>query len=352
MRHLVSFAAACMAGGAAFSGTSSAQTAAWVRTLDGTPVADRTFNSTGGINAVTYLGGGKWQVTLGGVGNATGSNMQVNAAGAKPDYCTLGGWTSDGTNVTAEVDCFNPAGARAKSDFVLFYQSRTTAPKGGQIGFFWDDQPKKAHYAPNPAYSFNSAGGTNRIMRGGVGFWRITVPAPKFSSDYGDWQVTPVARRAVRCTLPFYGSGITGFASGVSCYDASGAPTDVQFMLSFTHATTAAGGVPATGAAGYATADESAQPHYFPSINYTTTGARMNAGLIAPNTYKLGLPAAPFSSLVGLETPFSEIPVNCNQVAFRTSLIKAKYLRDIVVCYGTMGQPAASAFFGTIMLSQ
>ncbi|GIH03539.1 hypothetical protein Rhe02_16060 [Rhizocola hellebori] len=75
-------------------------------------------NSAGGVNSVTALGTGAWEVTFPAVG-ASLTHLQVTAFGGSAVYCQLTSvWLVSAANdLTAPVGCFRPGGAPAGSHF-------------------------------------------------------------------------------------------------------------------------------------------------------------------------------------------------------------------------------------------
>ena len=53
--------------------------------------------------------------------SASGSNVQITAYGAGPEYCKVVGWSGTETNTNVNVACFDASGAPTDTRFVLVY---------------------------------------------------------------------------------------------------------------------------------------------------------------------------------------------------------------------------------------
>jgi hypothetical protein len=107
------------------------------------------YNSTGSSVAITG-GGGGYAVTFGKVGTGHGlrtGHIQVTAqdTSAKPHWCKVAGWDDAGTDIIAQVWCFDENGKPADSEFTASYQrvlpviSSVVPPK--VFGYVWSPVP-------------------------------------------------------------------------------------------------------------------------------------------------------------------------------------------------------------------
>ena len=93
-----------------------------------TPSSIYSYNtvSRAAANSVTKTATGVYSVACNGVGGGTawgaGGHVQVSAYGpANPNHCHVDFWSTGATNFTAEVSCYNPAGAPADSRFDFLF---------------------------------------------------------------------------------------------------------------------------------------------------------------------------------------------------------------------------------------
>jgi len=211
------------------------QTVGFLSTFGGAVSSVTSFNSAGGTNTVTILGTGLFEVTLPGLGNGLSSNVQVNAynTNGSPHICTSQGWgSSNGTDVFADVGCFDFSGNPYSADFSIFYQARNAAP-GGWLGFLWADQPTAASYTPNASYNYNNRGGSNTVTRSGTGVYTATFPGLRGG---GNPQVTAYSfyqGAGAHCEISSWTATGTTTQVGVLCFDGTGNPADEYYSLSY-----------------------------------------------------------------------------------------------------------------------
>ena len=243
----------------------------FLSTFGGSVSSVSSFNSAGGANTVAILGTGIFQVEFPGLGNGLNSNVQVNAyeTNGTPHICTSQGWGSpNGTDVYANVGCFDFAGNPYSADFSIFYQSRQVAT-GLSLGFLWADQPTSATYTPNSNWNYNDLGGTNTVSRSGTGVYTATFPG---LNGGGNPQVTAYSLSggaAAHCEI----SGWSGKQErttqvGVLCFDARGNPADEYFSLSYNRPLE--GEYAINGAYGYA--NNPTRRSYTPKFYYSEYG--------------------------------------------------------------------------------
>lgn len=235
-------AAVAGAGLMAATGLSAAQAApskvGWLwandshNTVTYTPNTQYSFNSTGGAYTSTRLSMGVYRVVLGGMASAGPTNVMMTRYNG-PGYCTVGSWSTQGADVLAYINCFSASGAPDDGNFTLLYQARNkrfgNAAKG--IAYLWADQPSTPSYTPSTLFQFNSTGGTNTINRTGVGVYDVLLPG--FDKLGGNVQVSAYGSSAARCKVVTWNQDTPGTTAEVACFDASGAPSDHQFTLTY-----------------------------------------------------------------------------------------------------------------------
>jgi hypothetical protein len=199
-----------------------------------TPNTTYQFNDSGALNTIARIGTGIYQVTLPNVRSGLGGgDAQVTSYGGWSSYsdqCQAGGWYDNGAAQVVTVRCFSVTGAPADSYFAMTFGINTTmllAGTGHSSAYAWADQPTAPNYTPNTWYSYNSAGGTTAVNRGGTGQYTVLFPVDLSS---GDVEVTAYGGSPVSCKTAYWNSdGVR-----VNCFDAAGAPADSYFDVSFT----------------------------------------------------------------------------------------------------------------------
>ena len=286
-RHLTSAALGVLAMAAATGARASSS--GFFATLGGSISPVTSFNSAGGTNTVTILGTGRFQVVLPGLGNGENSDVQVNAfnTNGTPHICTSQGWTSgNGVDVTAYVGCYDFSGNPYSGDFSLSYQSRTAAT-GGWAGFVWADEPTTASYKPSSLYSYNNRGGVNKITRQSAGVYTVTFP--KLEGG-GNAQVTAYSGfesgAAAHCEISNWTATGRPTTVGVACFDATGAPADEYFDLSYNRSSLQSEGY-TSGL--YAYAYDPVTRRYKPQDHYTESGG------ITVKAARFGVPLGQYS---------------------------------------------------------
>jgi hypothetical protein len=257
------------------------QEVGFLSTLGGEVSPITSFNSAGGTNTATIIGTGRFEVIFPGLGNGLNSNVQVNAyvTDGSPHICTSQGWSSsNGTDVTAYVGCFDFAGNPKSADFSIFYQARY-AGSGGWLGFIWADQPTAATYTPSSDWNYNGSGTPNTVTRSSAGVYTATFPGLRAG---GNAQVTAFSFEggvAAHCEISDWSATGKTTAVGVLCFDANGNPADEYFNLSYNRSALESEG--ATNGV-YAYAEKPAARNYTPKFLYSEDGG------MYPTTQRFG----------------------------------------------------------------
>jgi hypothetical protein len=339
---------------------SSGPAIGYVETLGGAITSAITFNSAGGTNSLAALGTGVYQVTLPGLGNGVNSNVQVNAINTdgRGHYCTADGWGSpNGTDVTADVACFDSTGNPLSADFSLFYQARTSPPPSGAIAFLWanePDLPQFSVYTPDTAYNYNSTGGVNTVTQENTGIYFAFLPGFK---QTGNPQVTAYGGTAARCEVADWYQNRAGTNVVVYCVNAAGVPTNTYFSLSYTSGTTEAAGVTATALGAYAWANNATRKNYVPTKSRQFDGVSAGPltaqrfGGAEPGQYSLTVPNPSdlsFNTILGMVTAVGSSGEYCNLE--EVDVLSFEFYMD-VVCYAANGEQADTPYTGTFITS-
>ena len=330
-----------------------AQSIGYVETLGGSLSSAVDYNSAGGANSVSITGTGLFQVTLGALGSGLNSDVQVNAVNTdgRGHYCTSDGWGSTGTNVIANVACFDLSGNPLSADFSLIYQARTTAPATGAIAFLWANNATAARYTPDASYSFNSGGAINKVHRHATGLYSAYLPT---MPSNGNPQVTAYGGGAARCEVVQWGHYPLGAKVDVQCVNAAGAAADAPFDLSYTAGTTQAAGPAATPHGAYAFANDATKKNYVPTpklqLNAITPGAltAQRFGKL-PGQYTLTMPNPNnqrFSTILGMITAVGSAGEYCDQQGV---FVPSDSVYMGVICYSPDGRQVDTTYSGTLI---
>jgi hypothetical protein len=284
---------------AASSGLSATPAAQWawgwvyVRVASGyssyTPLQSDSAGNGYGDSLVTHLGTGHYRVTMNGTGDDYG-NVQVTPVNKVVRMCTAEGWSNTGTDETIEVLCWNAAGHRADTPFVVDYNDgdyrlSDDADAGLAYAFIFSaDQPN-----PTGPYIYNSNGESTSVQHPSTG--RALVKFFGFHSAGGNVQVTAVGDAPGVCNAQGWQQDGTFRQEGtqitVVCRDAAGALTDRAFSILYSLHT-----APATQGA-YALANKPGTASYVPSATYrwphTGTGTIGHVSRSAKGVYGVRL---------------------------------------------------------------
>jgi hypothetical protein len=198
-----------------------------------TPSAAYSYDSAGGAITITHNSTGSYTVTFAGLGNGVNSNVEVTGYGSSPNFCQSDGWGSgNGTDVTATVLCFTPAGTLADNSFTLMYESRTSADHVPDETFVWANQPSTASYTPDPNYQFAFGGGPITVTRSSAGNYDVLIPG--YTDKEPSLQVTAYGGTPAHCGVQTWTNVASGVDINVICTNVTAVPTDTYFELSYT----------------------------------------------------------------------------------------------------------------------
>jgi hypothetical protein len=101
--------------------------------------------------------------------------------------------------------------------------------------WLWSGSPT-ACGAANPSYSFNPTGAANTVCNTATGQYQATFPG--LATVGGNVQVSAYGGQAARCKVQYWYPSGTGTTVSVLCNDATGAPANALFTVSFDDRTT------------------------------------------------------------------------------------------------------------------
>lgn len=201
------------------------------------------WNDTGSGTTIRRLGTGHYEVTVPGH-PLTGSHAQVTAYGATPDTCKVTGWYGVGNDAVVAVGCFTLSGVARDNRFTFSLSSNATPSfesslaarrRGAHAWVLVNDD--NAVRTPK-AYQYNAlvaAASTRTITttRYGVGSYGVSIPRAIAVGAADTVQVTAMGADSAACKVRYWGRYSTSTAVRVSCMDASGAPVDSGFLITY-----------------------------------------------------------------------------------------------------------------------
>lgn len=335
-----------------------AQTIAYLTTIEGSIFYPQ--SSPGGNYSVTPLGTGQYQVVFYGAGNALNSNVQVTAVDVDtvPHYCTAGEWYStNGTDVTVLVDCFDATGNPLNDDFSVFYQSRTTAPASGAIDFLWANEPTNTSpYTPDTQYNFNSSGTYNTVTRDNTGLYFAYLPG--VHANGGNPQVTAYGAGAAHCEVVDWYHNHSGINVVVYCFNAAGQPADEYFSLAFSFGATIATATDST-LGGYAWANNTSALSYVPSKPYqfnNVSSKHLKAQNISGGVSFLNMSVPEgvnFDTIFGLVGAYGSAGEYCDEEGLGYyGSARHETLTMTVSCFNAQGQPLNAQYDAQFITSE
>lgn len=195
----------------------------------------QSYNSTGAGNGAGALGVGQYAVKLPGVGLAgvLAGNVQVTAVqpNAGPRRCKIYTWFSSGSDVVANVHCFDQAGALTNTDFTLSYHRRravfgSIAPptRFGHLG--------TAVGGPTNDNSVLGVGVNSVVALAPAGRYLATFPQLGVRETHV--QVVAQGRGSNYCHLTQPWSYTTNAEVDTVCFDNAGTIVPHRFLATFT----------------------------------------------------------------------------------------------------------------------
>jgi hypothetical protein len=172
---------------------------------------------------------------------AKGGVVHVTAVSANPAWCQVQKWRPSGANEAAVVRCFKPGGAPVFVPFSISFaaSSKGPFPTGRAYGY--------VHFEPATGIvaTFNSAGGSNHVVPGATGVWKVTMPGLGSPGLSGNVQVTAVdPAKPAKCELNGWAPNAAGQTFQVRCFHAGTAPLNTGWTLTYHRGRTVVGTQP------------------------------------------------------------------------------------------------------------
>jgi len=318
-----------------------------------TPDSAYSYNSAGGTVSITHNATGSYTVTFGSLGDALDSNVEVTGYGTSSNFCQSNGWfSSNGTDVSADVLCFTAAGVAVDNSFTLLYEARYTTDPVPDEAFVWADQPTATSYTPSTTYQYDS-NATNRtsaitISRFSPGSYSVLMPG--FGNKGLSLMVTAYGSTPAHCGVQSWSHNANGAFVDVTCTDVSGVLTDSLFNLAYTqflmpgYSTTGSLATESiSGGAIWANMPTSAT-QYTLTNNFIIgiDGEPMIAQEISTGLYDWGMDVEPqWTSSIVLAVAYGSPGSYCNAREWLTSGNSTNVYVD---CFNAKGHPAAKRF--------
>ncbi|GIJ78769.1 hypothetical protein SAMN05443287_11633 [Micromonospora phaseoli] len=200
------------------------------------PALNQQFNSMGHSNKISYLGTGRYQVSLQGMGNkgldpkAEKGHVQVTAYFQESHRCKVAYFFTLPASTQVDVNCYNADGALSDSLFTFTY-SRDASLVWTPWGAYTWVQGGEVH--PDEQWTYDPLVNPTITVKRGVGseeglYW-VNTSMDGFM-DKGNVQVTAEGPGPHYCKVAEWDSdqGIQ-----VRCFKADGAPVRNPFFVSF-----------------------------------------------------------------------------------------------------------------------
>jgi hypothetical protein len=186
---------------------------------------------SGSQATVDQLSLGSYVVHLPDIGGA-GGIAHVTAVDSAGHWCQLSGWNPNGANEDVYVTCYLPNGNLDNAEFTVLYTASSGTPSTpvGSYGYLYSDVSGAL------LASYNSAGGTNSVSKGGTGVWKAWLPNLGLANEVGDIQVTAVdAKTGAHCKVAAWSPSSSGQSIEVTCFTVGGKPYDTRWTLTYSY---------------------------------------------------------------------------------------------------------------------
>jgi len=192
---------------------------------NGGVVASGTYPSS---TTVGVTGTGQYKITFPGA-EIGGGVVHVTAIDPNPHWCQVNGFSAVGSDQVVTISCYKVGGAPDFTAFSLIFSS-SSGPGVGAFGY--------VNALPSGALvsQYNAAGLGNTVAHTGLGQWTVKFPGLGTPGPMdGGLQATAVSPPTVpaRCKVLNWNSSTGGQVAQVTCFDATGAPADSQFTLTY-----------------------------------------------------------------------------------------------------------------------
>lgn len=154
----------------------------------------------------------------------------MTAINPAPHWCQVNSFGPSGPDEKVLISCHRVGGAADPSSFsAIFDSSSGPASSVGQFGYVYS-QPSGVLNS-----QYNSAGPGNTVTHLSLGQWSVTFPGLATPGPVdGSLQSTAVSPQTpARCKVASWSSSMAGQTAQVNCFDATGAPLDTQFTLTY-----------------------------------------------------------------------------------------------------------------------
>jgi secreted trypsin-like serine protease len=289
-------------------------------------------NSTGGTNTITRSSAGVYTVSMPGLGQPNG-NVQVTAYGNTSHRCKVVYWVNSGTTLQTRVNCFTATGVPADTYFVAQY-FRAGAGNPNQQAYLWAQSGTAASYVASGFYSFNSRGGTNTVVRTGVGAYTANLPG--FTLVGGNVAVTAYGGGTANCNVSSWSVSTVA----VRCFAPSGAAVDSQWTLRYTDKHVANQG----GKGAYLWANSPLSAAYAPSATYAfhSGGLTLGVNRLGVGSYRVNIPSIAASNKTSLMVTAYGSGANCKAASWVGNGAGGTYA--YVRCFAANGAAVDSRF--------
>ncbi|MYU20561.1 hypothetical protein GTY84_01540 [Streptomyces sp. SID8352] len=259
----------------------------------------------------------------------------TTAVNRVPHWCQIAGWQPVGSGEDVYVNCYLPSGAPDNSSFTVLFTTSTGAPstRTGSYGYVHSD------ISGAVLTQYNSAGAVNSVSKGSTGIWKVWLPSLGVSTFAGNLQVTAVdPKQGARCKVSDWVPGTSGQTVEVACHNASNAPYDTRWTLSYAYQRAVHGPAFPPKSFGHLWYNGSLPP----LTNYNSSGATNTlGGSGAP--FAVTMPSVAVPSDTAQATAFGKGPEYCG---FPTPWGRTSGTVQLSVsCYGPGGKAVKAPFF-------
>ncbi len=192
-------------------------------------------------NEVARSGTGTYRVYMPGMNiessDRIGGTVMVTSYGWTSNYCKVSGWAFTGSQLYANVNCFNANGNKADTQFTFSFMKEITngisvAEDRWQGAYVW------ANRSPDPSPYYQTSYSNQPIERHDIDVGRYQVEIPGLERSYGTSHVKVTAYGSDNryCNISGWRSSAiyeTGTRVDVLCFDANGNAANTKFTLQF-----------------------------------------------------------------------------------------------------------------------
>jgi hypothetical protein len=187
--------------------------------------------------------------------------------------CKVLSWITQSLTVFVNLRCDTPQGVPANTRFTASYHRNIWPDMGA---YLFATQEQTPSYTADPMFSYNSAGGTNTIVRNGAGSYTVTLGNMAWqTAEKGNPIVTAVGNNSDYCSIAQWVTSGSNIRVTVLCHTFNGALWDSKFLLSYSGSR-----VPAPFEWGaFAWANNPTAAAYTPSTLYSDTSSEDLSGI-------------------------------------------------------------------------